>query len=219
MTIEDTQYLSNYKENALYINTNQNGGYVTLVTSEIEISKKVKLALQAYVTPSGKNYSSFKLTKLRNEKSEWIEDASLSLSKFDISVMKKFLEMLQGLKIESFQHERIELNKGIDSDSLRSILETSEGQKLLVDLQNNPSLTNDIIAIARKKESLEEFGQLLENFEEYKDKYLAKYKIDKGGKGEENIFQHFFEDNTWIFGYGLNYIFLHKITSKGNYSH
>ncbi|MEB3090037.1 Shedu anti-phage system protein SduA domain-containing protein, partial [Parvimonas sp. M20] len=42
--------------------------------------------------------------------------------------------------------------------------------------------------------------------------YVEEHAIRK--TGEEPVWQHFFEANPWIFGHGLNYVFLDKVGAK-----
>ncbi|MFC6155866.1 Shedu immune nuclease family protein [Kribbella jiaozuonensis] len=66
------------------------------------------------------------------------------------------------------------------------------------------SLTEeDIAVLANRKGALEVFKQLL--FDEgYTEQYRNEHSIRS--IGEEGIWQHFFEANQWIFGYGLSLI-------------
>ncbi|MCF8359271.1 MAG: DUF4263 domain-containing protein [Prolixibacteraceae bacterium] len=59
------------------------------------------------------------------------------------------------------------------------------------------------IQLGHRKKQLEIFNSLLtdNNFFESEKKGLGANKRD------EDVWQNFFEKNTWIFGYGLNYIF------------
>ncbi|MFC4210968.1 Shedu anti-phage system protein SduA domain-containing protein [Pedobacter lithocola] len=60
----------------------------------------------------------------------------------------------------------------------------------------------DIVALGYRKKQLEIFSKLLTDkayFESLKSKYKAS--------GDEHLWQLYFEKNTWIFGYGLSYIF------------
>ena len=59
------------------------------------------------------------------------------------------------------------------------------------------------------KEQLEKFQKLLED-EVFFENERATLKV----KGKEAVWQNFFEENTWIFGYGLNYIFNSPLDDK-----
>ena len=55
-----------------------------------------------------------------------------------------------------------------------------------------------------KKDQLEIFEKLLSQ-----DDFFSKYKSERSITNirPESVWQHFFEQNDWIFGYGLNYVF------------
>ncbi|WP_439695375.1 Shedu anti-phage system protein SduA domain-containing protein [Mucilaginibacter sp. AW1-7] len=70
-------------------------------------------------------------------------------------------------------------------------------QKILLSGKIN---TAEILEMSHRKEQLLEFNRLLTD-KAYFDKQI------ESGKGTESVWQKFFEDNPWIFGFGLNYIF------------
>jgi hypothetical protein len=59
---------------------------------------------------------------------------------------------------------------------------------------------------------LETFRKLLDEFDTFAPEYISQHGVKK--TGEEEIWQHFFERNPWIFGHGLNYVFLDKEGKK-----
>lgn len=50
-----------------------------------------------------------------------------------------------------------------------------------------------------------------------REKSLQEFKQNLGAKKDEPFWQKYFEENTWIFGYGLNYKFLHLLTAQPHY--
>ena len=72
-----------------------------------------------------------------------------------------------------------------------------ENQELYNEIKNKRLSKEDITALGNKKEQLEKFEQILDECN-----YI------------ERDWQKFFELNTWIFGYGLNYIFNSSMTNK-----
>lgn len=79
----------------------------------------------------------------------------------------------------------------------------SKNPELIKEILKNNITTDEIQQLAFRKEQLEIFKNLLEDeiyFKSIKDSYPKKI-------GDEYVWQDFFEKNTWIFGYGLNYIF------------
>ncbi|MEH1864160.1 MAG: Shedu immune nuclease family protein [Nostoc sp.] len=88
----------------------------------------------------------------------------------------------------------------LDIEEVKAFL--LENQDILAEILKNNITKEDLIALAYRKEQLNIFNNLLHNpfdFETYKEQFELK--------GDEAVWQHFFERNTWIFGYGLNYIF------------
>jgi hypothetical protein len=66
----------------------------------------------------------------------------------------------------------------------------------------------DIIAVGYRKKQLQVFEALLAD-----DPYFDALKSKKNCT-DEGLWQQFFEKNPWIFGYGLNYLYLSTLTDK-----
>lgn len=86
--------------------------------------------------------------------------------------------------------------------------------ELLQDALNNNVTTKDLINFGYRKKQLEIFDKLLTEME-----FFAEFKgklEEESGKNvsEEQVWQKFFEKNTWILGYGLDYIFNSELDSK-----
>jgi len=81
---------------------------------------------------------------------------------------------------------------------------------LIEEIIKNNITTNEIQDLAYRKEQLEKFKCLLED-----DDFFIKTKESFNKKvGDEYVWQDFFENNTWIFGYGLNYVFNSPLQDK-----
>ncbi|MDD4821584.1 MAG: DUF4263 domain-containing protein [Bacteroidales bacterium] len=81
--------------------------------------------------------------------------------------------------------------------------------ELIEELQKHKIKREDIIGLAHRKSQLEEFRSML-YVEGYFEGLKENSKIDK----DELVWQKFFEKNTWILGYGLNYIFNSELDGK-----
>ncbi len=105
-----------------------------------------------------------------------------------------------------------------DDSILKEIVLTKEQTVDLI--LKNPEIINEIVKhditaddiqnLAHRKKQLEIFRQLLEDeifFEKTKREFNKKI-------GDEYVWQDFFERNTWIFGYGLNYVFNSPLEDK-----
>ena len=88
----------------------------------------------------------------------------------------------------------------LDVDRVKAFL--LENQDILAEILKNNITKEDLIALAYRKEQLDIFEKLLRNPSDFE-----AYKEQSELGGDEAVWQHFFERNTWIFGYGLSYIF------------
>lgn len=72
--------------------------------------------------------------------------------------------------------------------------------KTVEEVIRNDVKQKDIIALAHRKEQLRHFDRLL------KDKSYFENEKENTLGGAEAVWQRFFEENSWILGYGLNYV-------------
>jgi len=85
--------------------------------------------------------------------------------------------------------------------------------EILQDALKNNVTTKDLINFGYRKKQLEVFDKLLSDnnfFEQFKE----GIKHDLTSVSDEKVWQIFFEKNTWILGYGLDYIFNSELESK-----
>jgi hypothetical protein len=84
-----------------------------------------------------------------------------------------------------------------------------EHPDLIDEILKNDITHTDIIALGFRKEQLTRFEKLL-----YDPEYFEQQKKDLKAVGDEAVWQKFFELNTWILGYGLNFIFNSPLDGK-----
>jgi len=84
-----------------------------------------------------------------------------------------------------------------------------EHQELVAEIARNHITEADIIALGYRREQLEVFHSLLNDNSFFEDK-----KTDWKCRGSEAAWQKFFEQNPWIFGYGLNFIFTSSVDTN-----
>ncbi|ELB2751638.1 DUF4263 domain-containing protein, partial [Vibrio alginolyticus] len=91
----------------------------------------------------------------------------------------------------------------------------------VVDLENSNNELSEIMSLissgeleiselkrlGQKKEQLKHFYNLLNNNE-----YFSSFVVDS--RRPESVWQKFFEENKWIFGFGLNYVFNTSLEGK-----
>jgi len=206
-----SEIVGNYKEDTLYVSTFDKGKYITL--ARIDVSPQVKLEIQVSYINDKQDINQFRLIKHKLNKGKWQEtEEKIKLSKFNMAKVQEFFTVLQELNLDELTQSKISLKQfnsvdDITKQSLKRLLTTEAGIELIKELTNNAEniVAKDIVSISYRKEQLEVFSKLL-----FEENYIQQYKSDNGFAdkkyGEENIWQHFFEKNPWIFGYGLNYI-------------
>jgi hypothetical protein len=84
----------------------------------------------------------------------------------------------------------------IDIDAISALLSSGSGAKLIKGISSNPDLHEDIYAITSKRVA------------------VAQFERNLSANLKEPDWQAFFEQNPWIFGHGLNYVFLDKVGNK-----
>lgn len=88
----------------------------------------------------------------------------------------------------------------LSSEQARQLV--SDNQDLFASLVANEITVRDVVAVGYRRKQLERYEQLLSD-----DAYFEGERKELN-VSREGVWQAFFEANTWIFGYGLSYIFL-----------
>lgn len=125
-----------------------------------------------------------------------------------------FLEFMSNIKRFYFQDSG-KIN--ISDDDLRKLLLDknqaqrffSDNQELIEQLIQNEDVTRDVIAVGYRRKQLEEFRKLI-----FEEGHFEKRKTQLGVVSSEAVWQRFFEKNTWIFGYGLSFVFMSPLDEK-----
>jgi len=115
------------------------------------------------------------------------------------------------------QKDKAQLKTKITDEQAENIVFTDSQTKIL--LHNNPDIiksfiendltSSDITAVGYRKKQLEKFDKLLNDSDFFKSELIRLNNTSK-----EHLWQTFFEQNTWIFGYGLNYVFISNLDGK-----
>lgn len=202
MTGDDTKFLQRYLTETLYVHPGKEGSYVTMVSegeevlAEIEVTARSRLAVSVFYVRGKKDFGTFKLTKLKFHRFRgWESDGHIQINSFHLSQLRQFISLIAALDLSEAAKTKIGL-ENIQLDALQTLLTSSRAGELLTGLSNSLELHTDIYAVATKRAALKEFERKLsENL-------------------SEPDWQAFFEKNPWIFGHGLNYIFLDKVARK-----
>jgi Domain of unknown function (DUF4263) len=114
----------------------------------------------------------------------------------------KLISYLQSLTELDVPRDSFRLVSG-DSAKLAALLESEDKAVIVQAVQTalGASLTDeDISLMANRKQQVDRFRRLLEE-DDYFEAERARLQ-----KGPEALWQNFFEENTWIFGYGLSLV-------------
>lgn len=121
----------------------------------------------------------------------------------EISTLYNFLSNIEVLPIRDEHSTRLD-DKFVESIVLtheQAIRLLSQQPQLLEELIRYDVTAQDVAILGYRRKQIVEFACLLVD-----DDHFSKRKLELGqGKKNEDVWQDFFERNTWIFGYGLNY--------------
>lgn len=84
----------------------------------------------------------------------------------------------------------------------------AKNSELFLQLAQQEYVAQDLVAVGYRRKQLERFERLLGD-EEFFDAERQRLQCRP-----EDVWQRFFEANTWIFGYGLSYLFLSSLDGR-----
>lgn len=84
-----------------------------------------------------------------------------------------------------------------------------ENQEVFSQVMQAELTREDVVALGYRKRQLQTFTRLL-----HEPEYFTQIKQQKTAKGDEALWQMFFEKNQWVFGYGLSYFFVTGFDEK-----
>lgn len=199
---DDIDYLVNYRPNHLYTYPAQKGAFATIVAEseedlgEVELTLRCKLAVKAFYVSDQCDFGSLKITKLRLHKTHgWYEDGHVQVNHCQAAQMAQLVSIISHLDLSDATKAKVSLEH-VDIAALGMLLGTDKGAAIVRELADAPELHQDIYAVASKRAALAEFERML------------------GEEHSEREWQAYFEANPWVFGHGLNYVFLDKVGPK-----
>src|SRR6266702_1303479 len=202
MTDDDLNYLANYRPDALYTVPARNGkgAYATIVgdseavLGEIDVTARCKIAVSAFYVQDRIDFGTLKITKIKfHKRFGWRSDGQVHVNDFQLVQIREFLSIISSLDLRDAKNTRVLLDDSIHVSALGALLSSTKGAALVKELAANPELHDDIYAVATKRAA------------------LATFEANLKKEVSEPAWQKFFEANSWIFGHGLNYVFLNKV--------
>jgi hypothetical protein len=125
----------------------------------------------------------------------------------------RLIEFISNLRLVQFRDDST-VNVS-DSELRRMLLSPEQVRNLVIqnvdlvlDIARSDITHSDIMALGYRKHQLEEFEKLLSDRDHFEGRMRSLNMND------EAVWQQFFEKNTWVFGYGLTYLWLSNLDEK-----
>jgi hypothetical protein len=151
------------------------------------------LSIQGYTAASDKPH---------NSSFSFVGDKINTLLEFIANIRTVAFKGSSSINIEDEELRRLVLSKR----QAENLIE--ENEELFAEVLASSITKKDVVAVGYRKKQLETFRLLLDDSE-----YFDRAKKQKRCT-DEALWQKFFEKNPWIFGYGLNYIYLEGLIDK-----
>jgi hypothetical protein len=189
---EDHQFVKRGKELQLRITS---GGRQEILAKFYEDTRGVfSLQIQKWTTISGMPHNTY---------FSFVGDEISKLYKFVKGIAHTHLNDSASKKIDEVVYHNATENR---DNAINAVLQHPE---IINEVLKNDVTKSDIIALGYRKAQIKIFKRLLED-----DQYFQEYKSQYNCRGDEAVWQSFFEKNTWVLGYGLSYIFNTPLDGK-----
>lgn len=141
-------------------------------------------------------------------------EISFSFIGDEISKLYNFIGNIAQIPIKGKEREKFDENILNDivltkEQFLKIISDSPQLIEVVKEVVNSQLKHEDLIALSHRKEQLRKFDSLLHD-EEFFENEMQELTL----KSTEAVWQKFFETNSWILGYGLNYIYNSELDGK-----
>ena len=223
----EEEIVDNYRTDTLYTHKFKNdaGKYFTIVSRDennipdaveaehpYPLRNKIKTTFTFIKENNKITKVSFKRFKYYKNKGYVAQDEQIVFSFSFFKQIIDYLKLLSELNLADINERRITLAEDdlpADDETkkkIKTFLLRKDGQQIIEEVLNSGIITStDIVNMGYRKQQLEIFKKLLE------EDYLSEYKkeiIKNTQIKDELAWQYFFNENPWIFGYGLDYRFM-----------
>ena len=200
----------------------KDGKYLWIVNHDnpdyVHVQFSPKVCFKIFYLKKDNRVTGFEIIKtLNNAHNPKIE--KITFSNFSMMHLKKFLELITSIDLESIKEQRINIENQVPLDDdaknkLLALLQKNEGVDMLQSILDSNAVTSqDIVNLGFRKAQLQIFENLLTSPDYWKT-YAKQEEISQ--TQEEKVFQYFLRKNPWIFGFGLDYRYLSIIQSEAN---
>jgi len=234
----EEKIVDNYRTDTLYTHKfkNDEGKYFTIVSRDennipdavdaehpYPIRNKIKTTFTFIKENNKITQVSFKRFKYYKKKGYVVQDEQIVFSFPFFKQIISYLQLLSELNLADVNERRIVLADdnlpNLDDETkkkIKTLLLRKDGQQIIEEVLASGIITStDIVNIGYRKKQLEIFDKLL-NQADYFATYISEN--DLTDTRHESVWQHFFNLNDWIFGYGLDYRFLGILQKEAHVS-
>jgi hypothetical protein len=218
----DEVVAGNAETETLYIydfNSGQ-GKYFNFYADDFLLSKQIRIKVTVGYIKEKDDINRVVLEKFKLEKGSWVKtEEKIAMSGFNFETLMSFVLFLKGLDLKGISEKKlkladesfVQLNEEVKK-KITTLLQTEDGERFLLELISKVT-SEDVVNIGFRKKSLEIFSKLLDE-----EKYYLEYgrKENLTDLKEEKVWQYFFKENQWIFGYGLDYKYLGILQGEAN---
>jgi hypothetical protein len=233
---DDAATIGGWRSDHLYVHPFKNGDgkFFTVIIEEDGNStleyippfpSRNRLKIKFTFITERNEITKIELRKYKEYKDGWREQWAgandpICLTHFSFQKIISLLQLMTELDLANVTERRLAIHDGpgpIDketADKVKSIVALPEGHKILDEvLRSGLIQSHDIVNIGYRKAQLTVFNRLLKE-----PGYIDAYKAEEGlsTPQEEKVWQHFFQKNPWIFGFGLDYRFLSILQAEAH---
>ena len=207
----EEEVIANSKTGMLYSHPFKDGrGRFFQIVYQDEAGCEIKVAprtmLKVVYLKENDDIEGFEVIRLVSGK----ETHRMKWSAFDLQQIRAFLQFISSHDLKAITDKRLRIadDQELDHETVRTLktfLSKEGGESVLLDLIDEGILTStDMVNTGYRKRQLAIFRRMLDESGHWKI-YARENSISESS--EEKVWQHFFETNDWIFGYGLDYRF------------
>ena len=180
----------------------ETGKYISITEAGISADLNVKISSRihlrvTYLTNKEK-INGVEIAKVDGDKIEKIHFSTL-----DFERILQLLSLFSELDLKAVVNKTVVFDKSIISDSsevskfLKLVVSDPQGKDKIAEIAKNYGLIKigDIDSVVQKKESVELFDNILNKRDEF-----DKHKTEIGVGKDEEVWQRFFSENSWILG-------------------
>ncbi|MFA6320125.1 MAG: Shedu anti-phage system protein SduA domain-containing protein [archaeon] len=200
----EAEIIQNKKDGVIYIADfpNGTGKYVSIaeasISADLDVRISSRIHLRVTYLTNDEKINGVEISKVDGNKVEKIHFSTL-----DFERILQLLNLFSELDLKAVTNKTVVFDESIIGDSkevskfLTLIVSDPQGKDRIREIAKNYGLIKlgDIDSVVHKKEVVELFDKILNNESEF-NKYKKEINVGK----DEEVWQRFFSENSWILG-------------------